>query len=151
MAYDGGVDFLDLPLGGVDWLKDAIKSPWESEGVDSWHTGDGKEYVELKAWARPFALGSLVPTTAEDKVVILYDNQDLMNTEDGNPMCVVVGRTKNKNMTAEELVYFVLVIKSSKGASDAKDGSKSYERVGVGHMKGKFLDLKSSAQAVVIR
>lgn len=155
MAYDGGIDFLNLPLGRVHWFPEAIKSPWASGGVDTWHTGDGKEFVELKAWARSFAMGALSPRrTAEiahDEVVIVYDSPDVMEVESGDVMCVVVGKEKNNGLTEGETVHFLLFIVLSNGLSNAKGGVKVCERVGVGHMEGRFLDLESQAQSVVIR
>ncbi|KAI1854174.1 hypothetical protein JX266_001315 [Neoarthrinium moseri] len=154
MAYDGGVDYLDLPLGGVHWLPstEAIQSPWASEGTDTWHTDDGKESVELEACARPFAAapGSRGLTT-HDEIMIVYDNPNMMNREDGDLMCVVVGSARNKGSIEEDMVHYVLVIALSQGLSYAEDGRQRYERVGVGRMKGKFLDLKSPAQTVVVR
>lgn len=148
MAYDGGIDFLDLPLGGVDWFPDAIQSPWASGDAHTWHTGDEKEFVELKAWARPLALGD-EGLIDNDEVVIIYDIPDMIKTEGEDLMCVVVGREK-ENKAIEEMTHFFLVIKRSKDPLGAREGSKVYERVGVGCMKGTFLDLESPAQAVVI-
>lgn len=151
MAYDGGIDFPDVSLDSVDWLMDDIRSPWAPEGADTWHTGDGKESVEFEASARPFAMGNLGFREAHDGIMIVYDNPDLMDVEGADQMCVVLGKAKDKGMTQEEMVHFVLVVTLSKGSLDTQDGSKVYERVGVGHMKGRYLDLKSPAQSVVIR
>lgn len=154
MAYDGGIDFLDLPLGGVDWLPpmDAIQSPWASGGTNMWHTGDGKESVELKAWARPFIAGHLNTglTTTHNEIMIVYDNPGLMMKRSGDPLCVVVGRGKNNNMAEGDILHYVLVITPSQETSNTKSENKMYERVGVGYMQGKFLDFELPAQAVVI-
>lgn len=149
MAYDGGVDFLDLPLGGVHWFTDAIKSPWAHGAADTWHTGDGKEFVELKAGARTLAFGD-AELAAQNGFVIVWDSPDMINIAAQGLMCVVVGRER-KRETVEETIHFVLVIRMSKGPLCIKEGSKICERVGVGHMKGKFLGSESSAQAVLIR
>ncbi|KAJ0120690.1 hypothetical protein J7T55_015422 [Diaporthe amygdali] len=149
MAYDGGIDFLDLPLGGVHWFTDAIKSPWAPGSADTWHTGDGKEFVELKAWATTFTLGDASLAT-HDGVLIVYDSPGMITMGVEDLMCVVVGREIKKD-TVRETTHFALVIKASTGPVSAKGGSKIYERIGVGYVKGKCLNLESSAQAVLIR
>ncbi|CAN8097963.1 unnamed protein product [Discula destructiva] len=152
MAYDGGIDYLDLPLGGVAWCEDAIRSPWASKSGDTWHTGDGKDAVELKALARSCAVGSsnLGVPVSNDEIVIVYDNPDLVKMDGRDLMYVVVGKSKHK-VLPEELDHFVLVVSRVKESSRTEHGSKVCERVGVGHMKGKFLASEFSAQAVVIR
>ncbi|KAF7529648.1 hypothetical protein G7054_g9799 [Neopestalotiopsis clavispora] len=152
MAYEGGIDYLDLPLGEVDWLPstEAVQSPWGSKGSSTWHTGDGKESVELKGWARPFAagLGGQGLATDTENSTIVYDNSDLM--EGREPMFVVVGRSKKQSLPKEDVVHYVLVIALCQGSLYVEDGRQRYERVGVGHMKGRFLDLKSRPRAVII-
>lgn len=149
MAYDGGIDFLDLPLGGVHWFTEAIKGPWATGGAHTWHTGDGKECVELEAWARSFTPGD-VKMAAHDEVQLVCDTEDVVDLDAEDLMCVVVGREK-QNWAIKETAHFLLLIKSGKEPLRAKDGNMIYERVGVGHVKGKYLDLESSPKAVVIR
>ena len=153
MGYDGGIDFLDLPLGGVHWSADAIKSPWATGGADTWHTGDGNEFVELKAQARPFATKGMgqaaqAAQTAQGEVELVCDSQDMVDLK--CLMCVVMGREK-KNGAIDETVHFVLVVTRTKEPLKSKEGNTLYERVGVGRVKGKDLDLKSPPQAIVIR
>lgn len=147
MAYDGGIDFLDLPLGGVHWFPDAIRSPWATGSSNTWHTGDGEDSVQLKAEARHFSLGD-VRLAAEDEVVIMYDDPGVKK-EEGDLMCVVVGREKKKK-SIEEMTHFVLFIMLSKEPLGTPEGKRVYERIGVGHMKGQFLDLKAPVKAIVI-
>lgn len=150
MGYDGGIDFVDLPLGGVQWSTDAIKSPWATGGPDTWHTGDGKEFVELRARARPFKPMSMA-LAAPDDIELVCDSQDWVDLENKDLMCVVVGREKRSNFDIEEMAHFVLVITRSKEPLRSKEGNTVCERIGVGHLKGKYLDLGSSSEAVVIR
>ncbi|KAF3014000.1 hypothetical protein E8E14_009222 [Neopestalotiopsis sp. 37M] len=152
MAYKGGIDYLDLPLGGVDWLpsNEAVQSPWGSKGSNTWHTGDGKESVELRGWARPSAAGLGGRELANNpEITIVYDNED-QTKEDREPMFVVVGSAMKKSVPQDDVVHYVLVIALCQGSLHGEDGSRRYERVGVGHMKGKFLDLKSQPRAVII-
>ncbi|KAK7718097.1 hypothetical protein SLS63_010580 [Diaporthe eres] len=150
MGYDGGIDFVNLPLGGVHWYTDAIKSPWVTEGPGTCHTGDGKEFVELKAWARPFAPGS-VGLSPTDEIELVCDCQDTVDLNNKDLMCVVVGREKRSSCDIEEMAHFVLIVTGSKEALRSKEGNPVCERVGVGRMKGKYLNLQSSPEAVVIR
>lgn len=149
MGYDGGIDFVDLPLGGVHWSTDTIKSPW-AEGPDIWHTGDGKEFVELKAWARPLELKS-VDLASPEEIELVSDGKDTVDLENKNLMYVVVGREKKSSFDIEAMAHFILIITRSKGLLRSKAGNTVCARVGVGHVKGKYLDLGSSVEAVVIR
>lgn len=149
MGYDGGIDFLDLPLGGVEWLSDAIKSPWTTEATNTWHTGDGKEFVELDAWAWRFKPGD-VSREPREELELLCDTEDVVDWEAKDLMCVVVGIEKRR-CALHERTHFVLVITRSKETLQSQGGVDYYERFGVGHIKGKHLDRKSLPKAVVIR
>lgn len=149
MAYEGGIDFLDLPLGGIDWFTDAIRSPWAPEGANSWHTGDGRESVELKAEARPLVLGN-AGMTAKDEVVIIYDSPGMIIVEGNDLMCVVVGREKKHNAIGD-VKHFFLVVEKSREPLGAWEGGKWCQRVGVGYMKGRLIDQEFSTQAIIIR
>lgn len=150
MGYDGGIDFVDLPLGGVHWSTDAIKSPWATEGPDTWHTGDGKEFVELKAWARLFELKTTELAAPED-IDLVWDSHDTVDLENKDLMYVVVGREKKSSFDIEAMAHFILIITRFKESLRSKTGNAVCERVGVGRVKGKYLDLTSSLEAVVIR
>lgn len=150
MGYDGGIDFVDLSDRGVDWSKDAINSPWATKGPGTWHTGDGKEVVELKALARPFG-SRCVGVAAPDEIELVCDSQDTIDLENKDLMCVVVGREKRSSVDTDETAHFILIITKSIDSLGLKDGNIVCERVGVGRVKGKYLDLGSSAEAVVIR
>lgn len=149
MGYDGGIDFLDLPLGGVEWILDAIKSPWTTEATNTWHTGDGKEFVELKAWAWHFKQGDVSWATREE-LELLCDTQNVVDWEAEDLMCVVVGMEKRRS-ALHERTHFVLVIARSKEILRPEGGVEYYERFGVGHIKGKYIERESSPKAVVIR
>ncbi|KKY39056.1 putative tol-like protein [Diaporthe ampelina] len=61
------------------------------------------------------------------------------------------GPGEKKNGAIDETVHFVLVVTRTKEPLKSKEGNTLYERVGVGRVKGKDLDLKSPPQAIVIR
>lgn len=150
MRYDGGIDFLDLPLGGVNWLEDAIKSPWAARGTDTWHTGDGNAFVELSAWAWDFQPGD-VRLMPHEEMELVCDTQDAVDWEANDLMCVVTGMEKG-SCAIKERAHFVLIIKMSKELlGPGERNTTVYERFGVGHIKGKYIDQESSPKAVVIR
>lgn len=128
MAYQGGIDFLEVPLGGVDWHKEDIKPPWmENRTV---LTTDQLASIELRAIVRDFN----VPDDRDFEssgFKIVYDNP-------GNNhqllKCVVMGKRKDQK-TLEETRHYVLFVTLMEGVSDV------YERVGVGFMPGKFVEL----------
>ena len=138
MAYAEGIDFLDLPLGGVDWFSEDIQSPWVEGGAGTWHTGDMKGAVELNAMAREFRMGEV--RAGAEEVKIVYDVPDLGKTEGQVLKCVVVGRQKAVGKSIGETTHYVLLI-TPKGPLSPK-GDRTYERVGVGSVAGKFIDLE---------
>lgn len=146
MAYEGGIDFLDLPLGGVHWFTDAIRSPWASGDADIWHTGDEKQHVELKAWARPLAGGKDL-LNIHNEVVLVFDDTNSISLSSRELMCVVVGRAMDKKAAREkEMVHFMLLIALSADSLDVSGGRQFYERLEVGYMGGKYLILIWSRQ-----
>ncbi|KAK3335921.1 hypothetical protein B0T19DRAFT_23134 [Cercophora scortea] len=92
MAYDGSIDFLVPPEGGVEWMAGEIHSPWADHqvGAQRWHTGDGAATVELDVKARGFRMGSL----EDNHFKIVYDAPNPSRTEgDIEAMkCVLVGK-----------------------------------------------------------
>lgn len=132
MAYEGGIDFLDLPLGGVDWIKDdrnyEIHSPWVVDGSKVSHTIDQTGSTELDAIAKEFN----VLETLANEFMIIYD---IPKAEGQTLKCVVMGR-RIENGKPEDARHYVLFI--------APKGGAVYERVGVGYMPGKFIRLSDS-------
>jgi hypothetical protein len=126
MEYEGGIDFLDLPLGGVEWLPGEVLGPWTEGGAETWHTGDGKGVVELSAAARGFRMGG----ATEEDFKIFYDRADLVTADEKALKCVVVGKRKMIRNTVDETTHYVLLIEPKEGNSPK--GEKVYKRVGVG-------------------
>lgn len=52
MAYDGPIDYLDVPFGEVDWFEGDIVSPW---------SGNGAVPGELRIAGRPFLKEPVAP------------------------------------------------------------------------------------------
>lgn len=132
MAYEGGIDFLELPFGGVDWQKDDIRSPWTLDSSNVCHTIDQTTTgIELCANAREFNTTKAKP----EEFTIVYD---IPSNEVQSLMCIVMGRRIENGVEPEDARHYVLFITSKEGAANV------YERVGVGHMPGKFIDIQPS-------
>ncbi len=125
MAYEGGIDFLELPLGGVDWQKDKIHSPWIPDPAEV-QTTDQAGRIELSCIARGFNLQG----ARANEVMIVYD---IPKTEGGLLKCIVMGR-RREGGKPEDARHYVLFVAPKSG---------SYERVGVGFMPGKFIELNA--------
>ncbi|KIN05179.1 hypothetical protein OIDMADRAFT_116151 [Oidiodendron maius Zn] len=127
MAYQGGIDFLELPLGGVNWARGV--NSLQVHGVsDIFHTIDQTGSIELRASVREFNIQSA--GAAEFRIIY-----DIPKTE-GQPLkCVVMGRGKEEGNPADARHYVLFI---------TPKGGNVYERVGVGFMPGKFIELKAS-------
>jgi hypothetical protein len=144
MGYKGAIDYLDLPLGGVEWLPDEILGPWAEGGAETWHTGDSKGLVILTATARGFKLGE----DNDKEFGTFYDMAEPVNI-DKSMKCVTVGKRKMRSKTpADETTHYVLLIAPKK--TDSVKGETIYERVGVGYMAGRFIDLAGSGSGMPV-
>ncbi|KAK3694488.1 hypothetical protein B0T22DRAFT_496887 [Podospora appendiculata] len=127
MAYDGGIDFLVPPEGGAD----------HQAGAQRCHTGDGAAMVELDVNARGFRMGSL----EDNAFKIVYDVPNPSRSE-GDIMakkCVLVGKMAAGSRKVDDTTHYVLVIGPKPMPSITRD--RTYERVRVGYMAGRFIDL----------
>lgn len=145
MAYDGGIDFVKVPFGTVEWFPHAVQSPWAS---DTCYKPDGQNSPVLKAQARPLALDG-GEWTAKIGIKIICDNQKSTKIRGEDLMVVVLGKDKECR-TVEEATHLVLVITTSGKPLCAKRAKKVYERVGVGRVKGRWLSPGSLEQTVTI-
>jgi len=126
MAYEGSIDFLELPLGEVEWKSYKIYSPWTQNASEVYRTSDQAGSIELSAVARRFSIQG----ARANEFFIVYD---IPKTEGQQLMCVIMGRRIEKGET-EDARHYVLFI-SPKGAA-----ATYYERVGVGFMPGRLIE-----------
>ncbi|KAK3400007.1 hypothetical protein B0T20DRAFT_460168 [Sordaria brevicollis] len=140
MAYDGGIDFLDLPLGEVDWDVSEIKGNWTKPQMtlDIRHglgpPQQSTQEAELMAKTRNFK-PAMSGTTEFD---IIYDIPDQVPRDSASLKCVLVGKLRvNSDVPKEQTTYYVLVIALRQRLLMAD----MYERVGVGRMLGEYIDL----------
>jgi len=141
MAYEGGIDFLELPLGGVNWQKDEVHSPWNITAPEVYHTTDQTGSIELSAIARKFEEQG---TQGKESMVVY----DIPENERQALRCVVMGKRKAKEkekVALENARHYVLFIAPQPGAP------KIYERVGVGYMPGKFIELNAPGPSGLVK
>jgi hypothetical protein len=137
MAYEGGIDFLDVPLGEVEWDEDKLHSPWRQNPSDVYHITNNTANVELKATAKRFDIQSC----PKDEFKLVYD---IPRTEGQQLLCIVMGRFLKAKM-ADDARHYVLFIALKSGTAQV------YERVGVGFMPGKFIQSSGPSVLVSVR
>jgi hypothetical protein len=137
MGDQGGIDFLSMELGGVEWQKGEIHSPWGPDVSEASHPEPQTANVELSAIAREFNPGLAKP----EEVLIVYD---IPETELQSVMCIVMGKEKRRG-NAEDARHYVLLI----GPKDVQ--AKVYERVGVGFMPGSCIQLDATGVSGLVK
>jgi hypothetical protein len=185
MAYQGGIDFLDMPFDGVDWRRD-VHSPWlpgyySASGTSSdyyYHTTDrngSSTTTALTAIARSFSIkngrdagggGGGDDDDDDSEVALIYDSPgstaDATTEDTALLKCVVIGRRRmssdrdgdrdrhqyrhrlrNPEEDDDSARHYVLLVAPRKGSDTV------YERVGVGFMPGRFIELDASAQTSI--
>ncbi|KEY69073.1 hypothetical protein S7711_09576 [Stachybotrys chartarum IBT 7711] len=148
MAYKEGIDFLDLPLGDVKWLPHEIISPWADLPTNGstvkGSTDAARRMREISIRAREFQAKGEVKNG--DERSIFYDSPDPNAPDNEDLRCVLMGRIKNTSKLDKELIHCVLFVRPQ--ARLTQSGTEIYERVGVGFLSGKFIDLDSPGALV---
>jgi hypothetical protein len=117
MAYDGGVKYMDIPLGGAIWAEDKdMTSPFKVKNEDN--PEDGGERG-LEAWICD---------------IVELQSRQLIMDEPGRSFsqplrCVIVGRSNQAEGEENQIHYAIIVSFVTR-----KEGVEVYERVGVGFL-----------------
>lgn len=142
MAYDGGIDYLDIPLG-VGWNADEVRISWSPSTATALAAADqayndDNEY-HLTAMARNF-LPQITPPMGYE---IIYDQPE--RRADRALLCIVMGRKlgDTNQPRADTDVHYVLIV-TPKDSSD----SGLFERVGVGSVPSTNIDFAQPATSV---
>lgn len=145
MGYQGGIDFLDLPLGGIEPFVDGTHVSWTDGRHGVWNSVDGGA-VQISTTARNFDM-----TASDNSFKIIYDNNAALASRGKKLKCVVIAKKAGRDTPIEEKIHFVLIIKPTEGNMYGK--RMIYERVGVGYMAGKFIErsLVGKGEEVFIR
>lgn len=138
MAYKGGIDYTDPPYETADWETKEIIPPWTS---GEYHDTESNETVSLAAVVRDFNLAG----RKLDEVKVTYDTE--RGSEGQRVQCVIVARSRDTRSDQDRRYYVLLVIPTQ---MEAKEGPKSYKRVGAGFMLGKYIGLDKPGVKVKI-
>lgn len=144
MAYRGGINYLDLPFNRVDWEEQELRSPWTPDSRGYWHTGDKNGNTEITAVARDCDLIG----APEQESLLIYNIPAKSNNPDQGMKCVVVGRLQSAGQERDKMHYVLLVRQKEHQVSR---GVQIYERVGVGQVLGKWINLDEPGTLVKIR
>lgn len=149
MAYEGAIDFMELPFGGIEWEKEEICSPWSHSSPilpsvsresiisnTSWHTAETNGRNDLKAVARDFS------ALADPDIV--YDKGE--RPENRIVRCVIVGRKKMTTGLKSDRIHYVLVVSQKQEAAS----QATYERVGVGALPEKLITIRGPGLRVQV-
>lgn len=137
MAYQGAIEYMDLPFARVDWEQQDIVSPWSSSPLDTWsYSGDATAIPsQLKVVARRFDMEKA--KCGIQGAIIILDNPE------ANQLaleCVVLGRFRDSFFERQdEWRHFVLLVKI-KEVQSQPDAVSEYSRVGVGSIPGALID-----------
>lgn len=126
MAYTGGIDYLNLDFGGMQW--EDLESPWsrreDGEG-DNALIADAREYDRHKA--------------AQGEDLLIFDTP--AGSDRYKPMCVVLG-IRRGSMPRDDRRHCILLVVPMPNPKG--DGTEVFERVGVGYLPGKCITSEAS-------
>lgn len=143
MAYEGGIDFMDLPFDGVDWETNSeqIRSPWapNRSTQHTWLSAGRRSNIYLRATPKEFQVDHDAPL---DQSQLEFDEGK--EPEGRVVRCVVVGRQKMDVLSSMQR-HYVLLVSQKPGAREFV-----YERVGVGLMPGIWIKKNGTLSEVQI-
>ncbi|KAG9240575.1 hypothetical protein BJ878DRAFT_429992 [Calycina marina] len=145
MAYDGGVNYLDIPFQSVNWIKNVTLSTKFSIGDTATKLFSSRplwkllssEGAHLEARTRRLNLG-------REKIMSkFFLDQTLEPSHFDSLRCVVVGIERTKNPEPSTLHYVLLV-------TESQDFVKLYERVGVAILQASDLGCETGQPVHII-
>ncbi|KAI0095668.1 hypothetical protein GGR51DRAFT_553874 [Nemania sp. FL0031] len=128
MAYTGGIDYLDIEFGGVEW--EDLRSPWWSDSGHVQRTEDAGRNIFLTAVARDYESKA----TVTGKNWLVFDSPGESKRQETK--CVVLGKQKGPKGSGDKLNYVLLIMEA---AARNPKGEKVYERVGAGYLEGRLV------------
>jgi len=136
MAYKGGIDYMDPPFQSADWETQELIPPWTRGGALLTATDsappDGQ--VAIEATVRNFSVAG----RREHETKFSYDTEKTTASDGQRAQCVIVAKARDSRSDRDRR-YYVLLVTPVQGTTGR--GLKVYERVGVGYMLGKFIQL----------
>lgn len=136
MAYNGAIEYMDLPFDQVDWEKQDIVSPWSTSPLETWsYSGDSSNFpLGLKVLARQFDGGKAADILEDATIVLDVPQVDNLALE-----CVILGSLKSPDhRSRDERIHFVLLVTIEEPQGHHR-GLRIYNRAGVGSMPGRLI------------
>lgn len=143
MAHEGGIEYLDVPGGKVEWEVRDIVSPWTRIGTPgTWYSFDESESMGIQVIVRDFVPDSTLRTRGWEAGLV-FDVPSSSATLPLNVQCVILGKLSSSGTdgmgTGRKCC--VLLVKSL--AKSSSRGSE-YERVGAGWISSSFIGKQES-------
>ncbi|KAF3041971.1 hypothetical protein E8E12_009261 [Didymella heteroderae] len=142
MAYQGGIDYVEIPGGTADWAFDDIMEPWTRGFHTTTNSVPLNSIVAIPAIVRDFK----VANRQQGEVDLRYDTERTAGSDGQHPQCVIVAKDK-RGRTETLKRHYVLVVAPKR--SVAGQGRKVYERIGAGYIMGKYIALDSGIKAEI--
>lgn len=130
MAYTGGINYLDLDFGGLEW--EDLQSPW-SRTED--REGNNALTAKVRGYDRDAA--------KEFESSLIFDAGEGLEPDKG--MCVVLGVQKGLMSLEDKRHYLLLIVPTTKSG---RNGSRVVERIGVGYLPGKCITSETSVVSI---
>lgn len=150
MAHQGGIDYLDVPEGKVEWQVHDIVSPWTRTGkAGTWYSLDEAEPAEIEVVVRGFELDPASTTT--DEVHLVFDEPNSSAAPPHSMKCVILGKMNipmgPDGRARYEKCCVLLVVRSVQKASSK---GPVYERVGAGWISADLV-VRDSKEAGILQ
>jgi len=129
MAVQGVISFLEPQGGEVDWNNTGVNIPSTDGDQVSWlKTESGpRESFAIRAQVFDFTTTFFL---MGPEVYLIWDGVQAVQ----NAKCVIIGTGKLDLQSGERKLYVMLVARPAQA-----HGTDVYERVGVGHLPGKYI------------
>ncbi len=133
MAFEGAISFLEPWGGEVDWNEVGVELPFAHRTQSSWlktsHLPDSNA-IHSQAFDLAHVANSMM-----SEAYLSYDGGKALPTT--MTKCVIVGSEQGHMKDPVERRHYIMLISNS----TQTNGATSYERVGVGYLLGRFIDL----------
>lgn len=142
MAYQGAIDYLDLPFNQLEWEEDDIHWQWSNSAEKAWSGGFASDYskcpLTLTVHTRAF---DVQKARISNGASIILDDPSRMDELELELKCVVLGRLQPGDQmmeSRESRTHYTLLVTPME--QQERDTSPVYNRVGVGFMPGDVMD-----------
>lgn len=147
MAYQGGIDYLDLPFDRIDWEEHDILSPWSSyqPGTTS-SSSSGKKNILLGLSVIPRRFD--IETVPRKDSMLIYDTPSSSVGAPPGLKCVILGKMRKSLRPEHERLHYVMLVRPR--LSTGTNSKMVYERVGVGYMPGYLIHVDGPAPVEMV-